>query len=424
MSFKRFYRYDFAVTQVLIDLSSKYDGIAVSAHILAYTPTSVVQIINETKKHFFVDPMTFVFARDLDSISKNGKIKKSYLKLIEAYGPPFSQCESGDKLIPSQFKDAIGELDESLINGICRRILQCQLKKCVVPTDFSKYKRILKKGEKPHSVSPSFLVAPYFFANRHGGEWYNISLQFAKEARTLKGDSQLYPVICIASDILWDDIQISNIVRDYEGFDGYLIWMDNLNEKTISETELRGLKKLVSTLAAYGKPVYSLYGGFLFDLLRKFGLSGYSSGICYGERRSVDTKGGGAGNRYYIPTVHLKISEDLANLFFSESERNRNLICSCPTCSEISENLPSSLNAKEYSDRFFTLMGFLDFRRHFVNAKYQENRVLENMNNEQVLAMLDNDISTISNIDSFSGKPSELSSRHLRFWRTLFYMHA
>jgi hypothetical protein len=420
MNFKRFYRYDFAVTQVLNDLTSKYYGIVINAHILSYSPTSVFQILNETKKPFFIDPWTFVFARDLDTISKNGKIRKSYCKLIEDYGLPFSQCESGIQLIPSQFKNANGELDTAIISGICKTILQFQHSKLRVSTNFSKYDRILKKGITPHPVSPSFLVAPYFFANQHGDEWYNISLQFAKEARDLKGDEQLCPVICIASDVLWDETQISNIVQDYKGFDGYLIWVDNLDEKNISDFELKGLKSLISKLAAYDKPVYSLYGGFLFDLLRKFGLSGYSSGICYGERRSVDTKGGGAGNRYYVPTVHLKISEDLANLFFAESERNRNLMCSCSTCSEISSNILSSLNAKEYSDRFFTLMDFLDFRRHFVNVSYQESEALENMNNEQILAMLNNNIQTISNIDSFLGKPSELSPRHLRFWRTLF----
>jgi len=420
MNFKRFYRYDFAVTQVLVDLSSKYYGIAVSAHILSYTPTSVVQILNETGKPFFIDPMTFVFARNLDNISRKGKIRRSYLKLMEDYGSPFLECNSGNRLFPSQFKDATGELDDSLIKGICKKILDCQQRKCVITTDFSKYDRILKKGITPHSVSPSFLVAPYFFAKQHGGEWYSISLQFAEQARNLKGDAKLYPVICISSDILWDETQISNIVQDYKGFDGYLIWVDNLDEKTASPIEISGLKMLVSKLAAYGKPIYSLYGGYLCDLLGKFGLSGYSSGICYGESRSVDTRGGGAGNRYYVPAVHLKISEDLANLFFSESAKNRNLMCSCPTCSEIYKGVHSPLKVKEYVDHFFTLMKFLDFRRHFVNVKYEENRALETMNTSQIRDMLDNDIQTISNIDSFLGQPSELSPRHLRFWRTLF----
>lgn len=425
MSFKRFYRYDFAVTQVFIDLSSKYYGISVSAHILAYTPTSVVQILNETRKPFFVDPMTFVFARDLDNISKNGKIKRSYFKLIEDYGEPFSQCATpeqfmGSQLIPSQFKDANGELDRALISKICQKVLDCQSDKCVVTTDFNKYKRILKKGGVPHSVKPLFLVAPYFFAERYGDEWYNISLQFAKEARSLKGDAQLYPVICISNDVLWDEDEISNIVNDYKGFDGYLIWIDNLDEKTISPPELKNLKKLISKLASYGKPVYSLYGGYLCDLLRKFGLSGYSSGICYGERRSVDTKGGGAGNRFYIPTTHLKISEDQANLFFSLSERNKALMCSCYTCSDISGQLPPGLNAKDYADSFFALMDFFDFREHFVNVKYQESSELDNMNNRQIRNMLDENIQAITQTDISSGAPSELRPRHLRFWRTLF----
>lgn len=106
--------------------------------------------------------------------------------------------------------------------------------------------------------------------------------------------------------------------------------------------------------------------------------------------------------------------------FFSESGKNRNLMCSCPTCSEIRNALLPSSDVKGYVDDFFTQMHFLDLRRHFVNVKYQEIRALETMSNDQILAMLDNDIQTISNIDSFLGQPSELGPRHLRFWRTLF----
>jgi len=421
LDFKRFYRYDFAVTQVLIDLSMKYYGIAVSAHILSYTPTSVVQILNETEKPFFIDPMTFVFARDLSYISRDRKIRRSYLKLAEDYGPPFSDCISGNRLILSQFKDEVGKLNDPLISGICETILGTQQSKCIARAgDFSKYDRILKKGRVPHSVSPAFLVAPYFYAERYGGEWYSISLRFAEKARDLKGKSELYPVICISNDILWDETQISRIVQDYKGFDGYLIWVNDFNEKSVSPYDVRGFKTLISKLAAYGKPIYSLYGGYLCDLLGKFGLSGYCSGICYGESRSVDTKGGGAGNRYYVPIAHLKISEDMANAFFSTSSKNRNLLCSCPTCSRIRNSLPSSLEFREYVARFFTLMDFLDFRRHFANIKFQEEMTLENMSNEEVLNALNGDIQTLSSIDSFSGQPSQLSPRHLRFWRTLF----
>ena len=95
MNFRRFFRYDFTSTQIFIDLASKYYGIVISAHILSYTPTSVVQILNETRKPFFIDPMTFVFARNLDIISRNGKIRRSYIKLMGDYRSPFSNCISG-----------------------------------------------------------------------------------------------------------------------------------------------------------------------------------------------------------------------------------------------------------------------------------------------------------------------------------------
>lgn len=420
MNFKRFYRFDFAVTQVLNEKIDKYYGIVISAHILTYTPRSVVQILNETRKPFFIDPMTFVFARDIDNISRNGKIRKSYRKLIDEYGTPFTKTINGLRLSPSDFKDANGDLDDSIIAQASRRVLDCQINKCVVSADFRKYDRLLKKGISPSTMKPSFLVAPYFYINRTDDDWYEISLRFSQIANEIKGESELYPVICISGNIIWDQSQISKIIRDYEGFDGYLLWVNNFNEQKLTSNEINGIKSLIAGLSASGKPVYSLYGGYLCDLLSKFGLNGYSSGICYGEKRSVDTRGGGAGNRYYIPTVHLKISDGLANAFFSESDGNRRLLCSCPTCAGIRDSISGSISTIDYVDAFFARMDFLDFRRHFVDIKFNEMRELESLDVTGVKNSLENDISEIMNIDGFSGQPEELDGRNLRIWLNLF----
>jgi hypothetical protein len=419
LEFRRFFRYDFAVTQVFLEMINKYYGIAVSAHILSYTPTSVVQLLNDTQKPFFIDPMTFVCARDLDVISKKGKVRSSYKKLLAEYGPPFDSCINGYRISPTDFKDNSGKLDDTKVSDVCRRVLDFQKTKCSIPTAFPKYDQLLRKGKVLAPASPSFLVAPYFFAARHGDDWYNISLRMARISKTMKDDRQLYAVIFISSDILWDDSQVSNIVNDYADFDGYLIWASDLDEENAS-SEVSGLKMLISKLSSLGKPVYSLYGGYLCDLLSKFGLTGYSSGICYGESRSVDTKGGGAGNRYYIPFVHVKISEDLTNLFFAESKKNAATMCTCGTCSAIQSSLPTNLSAKDYSDKFFAQMDFLDYRRHFVNVKSQEAHFLAKSDRSQIATALDTDINTAANIDTFNGQPRELSPRHLRNWRTLF----
>lgn len=422
MGFNRFYRYDFAVTQVLTDpsLQSKYHGITVSAHILCYTPTSTIQLLNQTGKPFFVDPMTFAFARDPEVISRNGKLRRSYAKLIAKYGGPFLKCASGSPLSPSDFKKRRGELDDDVILNSCERILSFQKEGCKPIADFSKYEKLLRKGVVVRPVSPSFLVAPYFFARSCEEDWYAISLRFAILARNLKGDKELYPVICVSRDMLWNEAQISRILIDYRDFDGYIIWVDNLDEKNVQTKELDGLRLLISGLSKYGKPVYSLYGGYLCDLLGKLGLAGYSSGVCYGEKRSVDAIGGGAGNRYYVPRSHLKISDGSANEFLSHSPNNLNYMCDCPTCASIRNDISSSSGPKEYTDRFFHEMGFLGYRKHFVEVKSQEATSLEAMSGSQVLDMLDKDIQALIRIDPFPDFPDELTPSHLRVWRMLF----
>src|SRR5208337_59213 len=125
MVFNRFYRYDFAVTQIFNDtsLSAKYYGITISAHLLSYTPTSVVQLVTATEKPFFVDPMTFVFARDIKNICRNGSIRRSYKKLIDEYGSPFGNCTPDGRLSPNCFKRRDGTMDDVLIADVCRRVL-------------------------------------------------------------------------------------------------------------------------------------------------------------------------------------------------------------------------------------------------------------------------------------------------------------
>jgi len=424
VSFARFYRYDFAVTQIFTDASmaSKYYGISISAHLLSYTPICVIQLLNQTKKPFFIDPMTFVFARDIENISGDNGIRRSYKRLMEDYGPPFTICSSGTRLKPTAFQKPDGTIVDTIIAEVCKKVLNYQKTKCQIDTGFAKYAKLLKKKgySNLQPLSPDFLVAPYFYAERHGDEWYNISLRFAEQARLLKGDARLYPVICISREGLFDKAKVLEIVKDYKGFDGYLIWVSDLNEQELFSSELDGLKALISGLSNYGKPVYSLYGGYLCDLLAKFGLQGYSSGICYGEKRSVDTQGGGAGKRYYIPTVHLKISADLANAFYAVSDKNKRLLCKCPICSKIQADLPPLLSSNEYFDLFFHKMGFLDFRRHFVCVKSQEANTLAAQNPGQIVSSLEKDIAAIQDIDRIPDHPQQLEPRHLMVWRTLF----
>jgi hypothetical protein len=303
------------------------------------------------------------------------------------------------------------------------RVYNCELAGCAraQSENFSKYERLLKKGITPTRVEPLFLVPPYFYSQQYGNDWYNISLELAKKGKELYSEKNVYPVICISSDVLWDSSAIDAIIADYSDFDGYVIWVDDFDEKIVQNSELTGITRLLRGLKGDdNKPIYSLYGGYLCDLLSKFGLSGYASGICYGEKRSVDARGGGAGNRYYVPSAHLKISEDLSNAFFAESNKNMLLMCRCRRCSEIHDTIPSHLSPREYVDRFYSQMDFFDFRRHFVNVKYKEMQEINAMTNPEIHALLSSNIIDLSGIDNFARKPRELGTGHLRVWQSLF----
>ena len=422
LPFHRFYKYDFASTQVFLGLSSKYYGVSISAHVLAYTPTSVVQLLNQVRKPFFIDPITYVFARSIRNISRNGRMRRSFRKLVENdYKQPFLQCVTNNSaLTPMTFKNLAGGLDDSAITSMCPRVLDFQKTKCRALTSFPKYNTLLKKGVVLSPLSPTFLVAPYFLAERHGDDWYKISLRSAQISRSLKQHFDLYAVLCISRGMLWDTGQIRNVIQDYAGHDGYIIWVDDFDEAALTSSDILGIKELVSGLSKYGKPIYSLYGGYLCDLLGKIGLSGYSSGICYGEKRSVDAIGGGAGNRYYVTISHSKISEDLANAFFAQSTGNLRYMCPCETCSDIRRNIPSTVTPQEYADRFFAQMDFLDYRRHFVNIKYLEMNALDSQSIPQVIVSIDSDVTSVSSIDPFPGQQQELKPFSLRIWRSLF----
>lgn len=387
---------------------------------LSYTPMSVVQLLSVTEKPFFIDPMTFVFARSPDTIARNGRTRRSYSKLMAAYGPPFSEC-NGRVLSASQFRDQSGQLDDGRLLDACRNVITYQLTGYNAVTGLKKYLDLLERGGTPmRPLSPDFLVSPYFYARSTRDEWYSISLRCAQLSRTIKGDKELYAVICVSRDMLYDSTQIQQVVRDYSGHDGYIVWIDGFREDELGTDDLVGMRSLVEGLSQTGKPVLSMYGGYVCDLLSKFGLAGYVSGICYGESRSVDAKGGGAGNRYYVRQSHLKISEELARNFYSVSDNNVRFLCSCPTCQGVRSRLPPGLDSQQISDNFFTGLDFLDFRRHFMHSKHLEEVDLESMSVTDALASLDRDIAAVESFDEYIGQPPELFPLHLRRWRNLF----
>lgn len=175
------------------------------------------------------------------------------------------------QLIPKDFLDA----NSTLIQDFTKNIISFQkdiFKTIPSQQSILEYTKIL--GKKTEAPAPLFLTTPYFYFTSIDDPWYEISIKIAKQSIKLKGEHELYAVLCFSKELLRNEYYIEKIVKDYAGFDGYLIWISDFDEKVESEEYLSGLKTFVKKLSKSKKPIFTLYGEFFSLLLSKLGLTG------------------------------------------------------------------------------------------------------------------------------------------------------
>jgi hypothetical protein len=401
---------------------------------LAYTESSVYATLMKALQEgrslpFFIDPMTYVFGRRIDNLRIDGNVKKSFRQLMAEYGPTIAACESKGELQLDQFILADGSLNQSVVQEIVQHVLTFQRDKLnafSTKSSVPKYAKILKKTPPTGRLIPSFLVAPYFYWGSRNDPFYRINLALSRAADSNKGDMKLYAVLCFSKELLLDEEALTEIVKDYGGFDGYLIWISGLDEEKTLRPYFSGLGSLVRKITEYKKPVYSLYGGYLMLILSKFGLTGLSTGICYGASRDVDAPvaTGGGQERYYLPALHLKRMESNLRLSLSVSANNVALLCDCELCDSIEKKLAKSLPmpAKSYVDQFFDSLGSTKngFREHFVRARHKEALMIEGETVSETAARLKLEALQIDNTDPSPPLPppfqNPFTSAHLRDW--------
>lgn len=369
-----------------------YYGVTVSAHIAAYYIKSIRPFLQNLKKPFFVDPVTYHFARNLKHMSrKEGNLKKSFEKLLEHYGDTFREIVLNKKrtLETTDFVSG-GSWNEEFIEELCENVLAFQ--KNIVKTEDTPLTKLLdyagkKSGEKIGELC--FLVPPYFYASSIKDGWYEISKKIAKSSLKFKDEFLLYPVICISKDMILDKKAYNTIKEDYKDFDGLILWISNFDGNKEDEKHLEAARDFISSLAELNKPIITLYGGYFFALMSKFGLSGYSSGICYGESKDVDfhATGGGFPQRYYVPFIRVKVPEADARSFYVGHPQ---LLCGCPICSTARDSIGKT---SEIIDQFFDKIKSQKLvEKHFLACKYQELTGISKSSIEEISQKLINEL--------------------------------
>lgn len=355
---------------------SNYDGLVIGSNFASFYRNSVPSLLRRIGKPFFFDPITYCFARDIENIKRGDDLRKSYQKLVDWYGGEIRKILDKRQLIPKDFfenknwrTDRITKFVSNTLS-MQREILKPQTS---VQQSLLKYAKLAEEKEIPEEkLAPILFVAPYFYFDSTDDPWYNISIKLSQEARKQE-KSKLYVPLCFSKELLLDEYSLSKIVSDYPGFDGYLVWISNLNDDEDPENYLTGLVAFLRLLDKSKKPILFLYGGFFSFLISKViqTIEGYSRGICYGESKDADAvmaKGGGAPRRYYMDKVFSKLTEAIARTFYSD---NPDELCRCSICTAIWNDIKNKSKEQRVTI-FFDGLDYNLCRKHFMESHFKQ----------------------------------------------------
>ena len=319
---KHLVRYGTAADQkyLLKPFDATYDALIINANILAHMPNALALMLQQLKKPFFIDPQTHAFQHGveyLESTANAGKIKKSVLNLIQAYGEPVKTKIVSHKkaLEPKDFAST------HVLKEFCRNVTKFQTKtidSLVSKGDSAKYYAYLKKkGYKTElSFSPTLVVAPYFYLTPQTFDvWLAVNIRCLNEVLEAEKKTSLKigAQIVIDSKILSNPDLVKKLVAEYAKNPPsvFLLWIDSFVEQAADADLLRAYVEFVEKLSVHA-PVINLYGSFFSVALMMCGilpkLRGVAHSLEYGESRPVVPVGGGVPvSKFYLPVLHSRL---------------------------------------------------------------------------------------------------------------------
>lgn len=290
-------------------------------------------------KELWIDPITYAFAASpayLRSDGKKGGYKRTFVKLAEAFGPPYSTAllENERRIQPTDFSGI--DLGVSI-----SRVIEWQQGIFAPPEEDEKY------GATP--ISPALLTIPFFPlavqnpTNPDPPDWLDVNLQMIATA------AGRFPASRLAAGFLAE-----LDVFDHRNFDAWLnAYADSLEAAGVEhlwwwisdhdeiETSLQRAAKMLSSfrmLADRGINVHQAFGGSLSSLALSHGLTTVAHGVNYWEQKGWEpiSTGGLPSARYFHPHLRerLRVPEAIAvvDQTIENVEEFFERVCGCAVC--------------------------------------------------------------------------------------------
>ena len=343
--------------EYVIKAGGLFAGVILNANLVEGCPGASASLAVKLDREgigYWIDPYTYPFAQAISYLksqgkTRRGKIKRTFLHLAEEYGEPIlGRIHAGKPVQSADFSSP------ELLKQFCQRVLKHQISR--LQAEFEKDPVMQDFADT--IAAPVRVVAPYFFMTGPGSAWCGVNIKLAKEfCSAAKSDGlQAFSYLCFPEEVLDYRRQVQKLVDKWKEIecDGYILWVSDLVETTVSRQRLLNYRFLCEKLGSGGKSVINAHGGYLSALLAYFGMTGFAHGIGYGEHRDViPVLGGGAPPaRYYCPPLHVmlqpaQVEAFLPTLGIDTAQSFHKNMCDCSICQGVLRGKVS--NFSEYT---------------------------------------------------------------------------
>jgi hypothetical protein len=360
-----------------------FDGLLFGSNLVEATPGATASLMfrfcgKRMQRPYYIDPMTYAFGAyvddsgktrtDLDWIKSEQKdpsakrgdkhaktvrrFKKSYVGLANAMGTPFKDALKRKSAVNWEDFEA-----KNSAEACCKAIGEYQFDR--LATEFAEDEELSQ--HKEHIPRPAAILAPYFYIEpSQSKKWAELVMRLAKVTCAVETRLPVHAVICVDATFLEKESFVSYLEKELPktGVAGVWLWFSALSEDKASKAQLLALRSLVENLGA-SMQVFNMHGGFYSLALSKFGLSGVSHGVGYGEQKDVLPVIGQSTPmvRYYLPDVHKRFGVPQIQRCFEELKIRKpadfyEQVCDCVICKGVVSD--SIIQFKEFGDMHYS----------------------------------------------------------------------
>lgn len=399
--------------KIILNALGYFDGFQVGASL----PATDISFIQNIGKPFFVDPMAYMFALPPEQAigKETGKVRPSLLSLARKYGPTFERAIGKRAVVADEILHGSGPLEEFTYNALEYQRTKFHSDDLLLFSgyyDYSKYDALEgasgSAGNETRSMSPDFLLPPFFLIQSAADPWYQVTLRCARIAteHTKEGE-RLFPVLFLKKELLLDTNFIRSIAQDFSnsGVDGMMIWINGMSEESSSPELLAGLVRLVNSLSSNGTPVIKFFGGFFSILMHAHGIAAFTGNLSYKTSRDILAYKWIAPAppkpKFYIPDLHQAYDLEQALEILSEFPF---LACRCGVC---------RVAYGEDLNYFVAEMGREGYcQNHFLNVRRREIEFIAKNGMPAALAVMDETLRSMK-------RKNARGARHLMKWRNV-----